>query len=103
MGGVFAVLAAATLAHVIVTSVRRRRPELALFRTLGFTRRQLMLTVAAAASTAAVVGLVVGVPVGVAAGRWLWTLRAQDLAVAVVPRVPCPPWPSSPPALLLAT
>ena len=87
MGGVFA-LAAATLMHVVVTSVRRRARDLAMFKTLGFTRRQLVMTVAWSATTVVLVGLFVGLPVGIATGRWLWIVRAGDLGVVVAPRVP---------------
>ena len=61
------------LALTLTTSVRRRRRDLALLKTLGFTRRQLAATVAAQASIVALLGIVVGVPVGIVAGRSLWT------------------------------
>ena len=35
----FALLAIATVAHALVTTVRRRRHELAVLRSIGFTRR----------------------------------------------------------------
>ena len=38
LGAVLAVLAVATLAHVLLTSVRRRRRDLAMLKTLGLTR-----------------------------------------------------------------
>ena len=71
------------LGLTLVASVRRRRRDLALLKTLGFTRRQLAATVAWQASVAAVIGVVVGVPVGIALGRWLWDLFAR--AIFAVP------------------
>jgi len=59
--------------------VRRRRRDLALLKTLGFTRRQLLAAVAWQASVAAAVGIVVGVPLGIVSGRWLWTLFAREI------------------------
>jgi ABC-type antimicrobial peptide transport system permease subunit len=88
MGGVFALLAAGTLIHVVVTSMRRRRRDLAVLKTLGFTRRQLVLTVASTATVSALIGLLVGIPAGLATGRWLWTVRAEDLGVFVDPQEP---------------
>jgi hypothetical protein len=76
------------LALTLVASVRRRRRDLALLRTLGFTRRQLAGTVAWHATTAVAIGLLLGVPLGVALGRWLWDLFANGIdavPVAVVP------------------
>jgi hypothetical protein len=76
------------LGLTLSTSVRRRRKDLALLQTLGFTRRQLMETVAWQASAAAAVGVLVGLPLGIATGRWLWTLFARDIAAVPQPAVP---------------
>jgi FtsX-like permease family len=86
--GVVAAVAVAMLAHLLVTSVRRRRRDLAVLKTLGFVRRQVSAAVAWQATTLLVLALVVGLPVGVAAGRWLWRLLATRLYVPVEPVVP---------------
>jgi ABC-type lipoprotein release transport system permease subunit len=44
-----------------MASVRRRRREFALLKTLGFTQRQLAATVAWQSSVPAIVGLIFGV------------------------------------------
>lgn len=80
----FALLAAATVAHALVTTVRRRRHDLAVLRTLGFTRRQSRLAVAWQATILAVVGLVAGVPLGIAAGRVVWRSIADHFPVDYV-------------------
>jgi predicted lysophospholipase L1 biosynthesis ABC-type transport system permease subunit len=91
LAALLTVAAAGALAHALVTSVRRRRRELAILKTLGFVRHQLLGAVAWQATTIAAVGLLVGLPLGVAAGRFAWNLFADDLGVvpeAVVPAAP---------------
>ena len=85
---VLAVLAVGTLAHVLLTGVRRRRRDLALLKTLGFTRRQVLGTVASEASAFAAVALLIGLPVGVLAGRWAWALFANAAGVSAAATVP---------------
>ena len=80
--------AVVALGLTLVTSVRRRRGELGVLKTLGFTQRQLAATVAWQASVAAVVGIVVGIPLGIAAGRQLWILFARDINAVPTPTVP---------------
>jgi hypothetical protein len=76
------------LALTLVASVNRRRRDLALLRTLGFTSRQLVATVAWQASVAGAVGIIVGVPLGIVVGRWLWVLFARSVYVVPEPTVP---------------
>jgi MacB-like periplasmic core domain/FtsX-like permease family len=80
--------AVAALALTLAASVRRRRRDLALLKTLGFTQRQLATAVAWHASVSAVVGVVVGVPVGVILGRWFWDLFARQIYAVPEPTVP---------------
>jgi predicted lysophospholipase L1 biosynthesis ABC-type transport system permease subunit len=86
--GLLAVIATAMLAHLLLSSVRRRRRDLALLKVLGFTRAQVRLTVAWQVSTLAAVALAVGLPIGIAAGRWAWTTTAHRLGVLAQPVVP---------------
>ena len=88
LGFVLALLAAITLIHLLSTSTRRRRRDLAILKTLGFVRGQVARTVAWQATTLAVVAVVLGVPVGVAIGRVAWRAFAQQLGV--VPQVVTP-------------
>ncbi|MCU1463356.1 MAG: hypothetical protein JWO37_3431 [Acidimicrobiales bacterium] len=76
------------LGLTLTASVRRRRHDLALLKTLGFTKRQLAATVAWQASIAAVIGIVVGVPLGIAIGRQLWILFAHNIDAVPQPTVP---------------
>ncbi len=86
-GGV-AAGAVAALGLALVASVRRRRRDLALLKTLGFTRRQLAATIAWQSTVIAAGGVVIGVPVGVAAGRWLWIVFARSLSAVPDPVIP---------------
>jgi ABC-type antimicrobial peptide transport system permease subunit len=83
-----AVGAAIALGFTLVTSVRRRRHELAVLKALGFRPRELQWSVLCQAGIVAVVGIVVGVPLGIALGRWLWTLFAQEIGAVPAPAVP---------------
>jgi hypothetical protein len=77
-----------SLALALLASVRQRRRELALLKTLGLTRRQVMAAVAWQASVILVVAALIGVPLGVAAGRWAWAAFATSLGAVPVTVVP---------------
>jgi ABC-type antimicrobial peptide transport system permease subunit len=80
--------AVVALALTLASSVRQRRRDLALLKTMGFVRRQLASTVAWQSSVSAVVGIVVGIPLGIVAGRWLWDLFAREIYAVPYPTVP---------------
>ena len=88
LGAGLATGAIAALALTLVASVRRRRRDLAVLKTLGFTERQLAATVAWHSSTAVAIGVVAGVPLGIALGRTLWDLFAHDINAVPAPSVP---------------
>ncbi len=88
LGAALAAGAVTALALTLVASVRRRRRELAIFKTLGFTHRQLAATVAWQSTVAVLIGTVVGVPVGIIIGRQLWLLFAHEIDVVPTPTVP---------------
>ncbi|HEV2686009.1 MAG TPA: FtsX-like permease family protein, partial [Actinomycetota bacterium] len=90
LAGVLALLSAATLAHAIVTAIRRRRRDLAILKTLGFVRAQVRRSVAWQASALAIVAMIVAVPIGVAVGRALWNLLATQLGIRAVSVTPLP-------------
>jgi hypothetical protein len=78
------------LALTLFASVRQRRRDLALLKTVGFVRRQLAAAVAWQATVAAVVGIVVGIPLGLVTGRWLWDLFARQIYAVPYPTVSLP-------------
>jgi ABC-type antimicrobial peptide transport system permease subunit len=88
LAGGLAVGAVVALGLTLGASVRRRRRDIALLKTLGFTRRQLAVAVSWQASVAAILGIIVGVPSGIALGRWLWDLFARDIDAVPLPTVP---------------
>ena len=75
----------------LVTMVRRRRRDLAVLRSLGYTRRQVAATARWQATILVLVAVAVGAPVGFLVGQWTWSIAAgvlgvaQDVSIPVVP------------------
>jgi ABC-type lipoprotein release transport system permease subunit len=90
LAGILGVLGVATMTHLLASAVRRRRRDLAILKTLGFSRGQITAAVLWQSALLAAVALVIGVPLGVGVGRWLWTFFATQLGVVVEPRIPVP-------------
>jgi ABC-type lipoprotein release transport system permease subunit len=70
------------LAHALVTSVRARRRELAVLRSVGVARRQIAGIVLWQSLTLTVGALVVGIGLGGVLGRLAWQAFAHDQGVA---------------------
>ena len=87
-GAMLAVFGAATLLHLLVVSVSRRRKEVGLLKVLGFVNSQVGSAVAWQASTLALVGIVIGVPLGLVLGQAVWRAFARNLGVVPVSVVP---------------
>ncbi len=90
-GALLLLIAIATLFHTLVSSIRRRRRDFAILKVLGFERGQISQVVAWQATTVVAIAVLIGVPVGIAAGRWGWTIFAEEIGVipdSVVPLVP---------------
>ena len=75
---------AATLLHLLLVSVARRRVEASLLKALGFVRRQIAAAVCWQATAVALVGIAVGAPAGIAAGKVLWRVFATNFGVVPV-------------------
>jgi ABC-type lipoprotein release transport system permease subunit len=88
LAALLAALALATLAHVLITSVRRRRRDYAVLKAVGFVRAQLARAVVWQTWTLAAIGVVLGVPIGIIAGRWLWRFVADQIGSVQPPVVP---------------
>jgi hypothetical protein len=88
LGFVLALFGAATLTHLLVVSVARRRREIGLLKALGFVKGQVGATVCWQASTVALVGVLVGIPLGVAVGQAVWRAFATNLGAVPVSTVP---------------
>ena len=88
LGLALALGAVVALGLTLVASVRRRRRDLALLKTLGLTGRQLATIVSWQSTFAVAVGMVVGIPLGVVVGRTLWDLFARQIDAVAAPSVP---------------
>ena len=84
-----AVGAALALGTTLVASVRRRRRDLAVLKTLGLSGRQLGTVVAWQSSVTVAIGTAIGVPLGIILGHVLWNGFAG--AIHAVPVTSIPP------------
>jgi hypothetical protein len=87
-GVALSLFGAATMVHLLLVSVNRRRTEAGLLKVLGFLRRQVAAVVGWQATVVTLAGIVAGVPLGIAAGRIAWRLFAINLGVVPVPVAP---------------
>lgn len=83
-----AALGGAGLLHFLATTVRRRRGDLAVLRTLGFRRRDVRRSIIWQALATTVVGLLVGLPLGVLVGRAVWLSSVRSIGIIDRPAVP---------------
>ncbi len=79
---------AATLLHTLLTSIRRRRADLAVLKTLGLSRGQISRTIGWQVTVVSGAALLVGLPLGVVAGRFAWSLVAGRYGFPAEPVVP---------------
>jgi len=101
LAGLLGLVAAAAMAHLLVTGLRRRRRDLAVLKTLGLVPHQVSAVIAWQATTLALFAVVLGVPIGLAAGRTLWAAVAAQVGVVVQPQVPSLPLALLVPATML--
>ncbi|MCU1461754.1 MAG: peptide transporter permease [Acidimicrobiales bacterium] len=83
-----AILGIGVLVHLLVTSVRDRRRDLAILKAIGFARRQVWATVAWQAAALVIAALVVAIPLGIAGGRRAWQAFDAYLGSNSQPSVP---------------
>ncbi len=83
-----AAAAVLSLALTVLGSVRRRRTELALLKTMGMTRGQIRSVIAWQTTFTLAVAVLIGGPIGVIAGRWAWRSFAGSIGVVPVTVVP---------------
>jgi hypothetical protein len=88
LAALLGLMAAATLAHLVVSVVRRRRRDLALWVALGMGRAQVFCAVVIQAVLVAGISMLVGLPLGLAVGRLSWAGFASDLGVVDTLRLP---------------
>jgi predicted lysophospholipase L1 biosynthesis ABC-type transport system permease subunit len=83
-----AVVALLAIAHAVISTVRLRRRDLAVLRTLGLVDRQLSALVRWEGSTFAAIGVVFGMPLGLAAGRVVWNEVATGIGIDAAATTP---------------
>jgi predicted lysophospholipase L1 biosynthesis ABC-type transport system permease subunit len=83
-----AVAAVASLALTVLSSVRRRRHELALLKALGMTRGQLRSVIAWQTTLTLLIAVAIGGPLGAAGGRLAWQSFAGSLGAMPVSEIP---------------
>jgi ABC-type lipoprotein release transport system permease subunit len=83
-GVALSLFGAATLVHLLLVSVHRRRTQAGLLKVLGCVRRQIAAVTSWQATTVILAGLVAGVPLGIAAGKVAWRLFATNVGVVPV-------------------
>jgi ABC-type lipoprotein release transport system permease subunit len=88
LGTGLAAVALLTIAHLLMTSVRRRQRDVAILRAFGFTPRQVHRAYCWQAVTLAGIALVIGIPAGIACGRLCWQVFAHQLGIIPVTAVP---------------
>ena len=88
LSGMLAALALATLAHALFTAINRRRRDLAILKTIGFTRTDTRRTIAWQSTTFIAVALAIGIVGGALLGKWLWIVFAHGLGIIAEPRIP---------------
>ncbi len=102
LGAALSLLALVTIAHLLLTSVRRRRHDFAVLRSIGLTRRQVRSAVGWQAGTLTAVALGLGIPLGILCGRVAWRLFAGQLGILPVVVLPVMLVLMVPAALILA-
>lgn len=80
--GALVALGVIATAHALVVTIGRRRRELGVLGSMGFTPGDRSAAISAQATTIALVALAIGVPLGAAVGRVVWSRLADGLGVA---------------------
>ncbi len=75
-------LGIASMLHVLLVTVSRRRSELAVLRSIGLTARQTTACLIGQALTITALGLIIGVPLGLIIGKAAWFAVANPIGVA---------------------
>jgi len=88
LGALLTLLCVAALAHVLVTTIRRRGRDLAILKIIGMRKAQLLAVVFWQAAALTVAALISGIPLGILAGRWSWALFAGSVVVDPNTQVP---------------
>ena len=81
LAGVVGVLAVSAMVNALLTLLARRRREVAILRSIGFTRAQVLGASCTTAFVLAAGASALGVPLGIIATRWGWAVVQTRLGV----------------------
>lgn len=90
LAAIVSILAVAALISSLLTIIGRRRREIAVLRSLGFVRRQVLGSTVTVALVLATCSVVIGIPLGIVATRWGWAIVQTRLGLES--GVVIPPW-----------
>ncbi len=82
------ILGVGVLAHLLVTSVRTNRRELAVLKSMGCRRRQLRAMVIVQALLLSLVAAAIGLVIGIALGRGAWTRFVAGIGLPPATQIP---------------
>jgi hypothetical protein len=88
LAALITILGVGVLAHLLITSVRSNRRELAVIKTIGGRRRQVLGIVMVQAVLLTGVALAVGLVLGIALGRGAWARFVTGLGLAPSTDIP---------------
>jgi hypothetical protein len=88
LGWFFLVLGLLGLLHALWVAARRHRREFAVLRVIGMRRRQITVSLVAAALLLTAAAVAVGIPVGIAVGRLVWHGTTDSLHALTDPVTP---------------
>jgi hypothetical protein len=88
LAAVLAALALLTVGHVMLTSMRSRRRDLAILRSLGADRSWITRAVHWQATVLTVLPIVVGIPVGIVIGRLVFVAFADSMGAVDAAAIP---------------
>lgn len=88
LAGFLALLAGVAVTYAAGMTARHRRRDLAMLRALGMTARQLRSVLAVQVLVLTVGGVVVGTLLGLVAGRQIWRMVVNSVALPFAPEVP---------------
>ena len=87
LAGVLGVMAALSLLHMLLAGLSRRRRELAVLRTLGLARAQLVSTVIWQGEWLVLLSLVLGLAIGIVGAHWLWDRLTTGIGLTSAPTI----------------
>lgn len=87
LAGLLGAVALFTLLHMLLAVGRRRRHDLAILRSLGFARHDIVLLIVWQSCLLVTIALVIGSAIGTIGGRWLWKFLVGGAGILAEPSI----------------